>query len=436
MGDLNDREIATLIWLAIALVWLLWKGKAWGIATGLVKTFFKPIILRSIAVMATYVAGCVWILAHFNVWALDNTKTTLVWFGTFVLGWLFNFNRWDEDPDAQARATLKELLSVMAIVTFVTDFYTFPLLAELVLVPMAAFVTMMAAVAKGKPDRSLVAKACQGVLTITGLGMLLWAGAGLIRDFAGFATVENGREFTTPALLSVMFLPFMYAFNIYTAYETSFLTLPTAIEKAGLKPYAFRAAVRGFGLDVKLLRRWKAALFNRDATSRGDIDQLISKIRTAAKRERNPPSVPPELGWSPYMAAKWPNAQGVAARQYNPLYGEWGSSSPYRKLGDKTFGDSLAYYVRGTETAATRLTLTLNRDRRNNGDTSQASLDAFSDAVIAVIIGVFGEDASRVIKGLKSKRRKTRLKPITVELKEDDYHLKLLVTHDAHIEPS
>ncbi|KQY26154.1 hypothetical protein ASD38_20640 [Caulobacter sp. Root487D2Y] len=434
MGDLNDREIASLIWLAIALLWLIWKGQALGLLAGLARTFCKPIILRSVALMATYVAGCVWILAHFKIWAFDNTKTTLVWFGTFVLGWLFNFNRWDGDPDAQARATLKELLSVIAIVTFVTDFYTFPLLGELVFVPVLAFVGMMAAVAGKKAESQLVAKLCQGILMLAGLTMLTWAAAGLIGDFARFATIDNGREFATPALLSLMFLPFMYAFNVYAAYELGFIALPKAIEGAALKGYALRAAIRGFGINVKLMRRWKAALFNRDAATRADIDQLVSTMRSAVRRERNPPAVPAEHGWSPYAAGKWPVAQGIAARDYNPIYGEWGSSSPYRKLDDTILGDNLAYYVRGTEMAATRLTLTLNRDRRK-GETSEDALAVFSDAVVAVVSGVFGGDAPRIIRGLKNKRHQTRQKPVTVMLKEDDHRLQLILTHDAHVEP-
>lgn len=435
MEILNNREIATLLWFAALMTWAMWKAKAWPALRGVVTSFCKPIILRSITLMAAYVAATVWLLANFDLWELANLKTTIVWFGTFVLGWMFNLNRWDADPNENVRATLAELLSVTVFVTFLTEFYTFNLIGELVLVPVAAFIALMGAVSEHKPETARVAKLAKFLLGVIGWGLILHAAYRVVGDFRGFATVETGREFAVPGLLSLLFIPFMYVFNVYVAYETTFRVLPRRMAEGGVGRYAFWRAVMSFGLNVKLMRRWKAALFNRDAITRRDVDQLIATMKAARRRERKPPLVKPEEGWSPHAATGWLQGHGLGTSGYNPIYGgEWGASSPYRKLGGGVLGDSLTYYVRGTAEAATKLTLMLNLDRLRKEETPQASLDTFSDALFALLFGAFGDKAPRVARGLKNKKRRTQQDRVTVALTEGDSTIKLVITHPAHVE--
>jgi hypothetical protein len=434
MGELNNRELATLIWFGAVFLILTWKANAWGLVRGLVSTFCKPIILRSLALMAAYVAGCVWILARFDLWRLDNLKTTIMWFGAFVLGWLFNFKRWEADPDAQVSATVKELLNVTILVTFLAEFYTFSLVGELVLVPVLSIIALLAAVAQGKPEMAAAAKLFNGLLALAGWGLLLFAAGRLIADFRTFATPDTGREFALPGLLSLMFLPFMYAFNVFAAYDVGLRTLPTNIEKAGLRGYALRSAVLSFGTNVKLMRRWKKALFVLGAKTAADINAVIATLRAAEARERKPPLVPQGQGWSPHAAREWLRDHALVAGDYSPRYGGWGATSQARRLQESVLGDTLSYSIAGTAMAATRLTLVLDRGRLENGPTSDASLQALVSATTTLLTAVFGEDAERVVKSLRCKKRRVRFGVVLAQLVEDEDRLKLTLTHEAHVE--
>lgn len=431
MGDLNSREIAILIWFAVGLFLFIWKGKGWGAIKGVGRTFFKPIILRSIALMATYVAGCVWVLHQIDLWRLDNLKTTVVWFATFVIGWLFDFDRWFANPNTKVRATLREVLNATVFVTFLTDTYTLSLPAELVLVPVLVFAGLMVAVSERTPKSVTVTKLFQGLLVFIGLGLLAFAVGQVLADVSGFATAENGREFAVPGLLSLMFLPFMYAFNVAAAYEVSFMSLPRRLEGAGLKPYAFRSALRAFGLNVSLLRRWKAALYALEPTSRVEIDNSLQVLRAAAARERRPPTVDPADGWSPHVARTWLKAHQLSAGDYNPRYGEWGATSPYRKLTGGILGDTLTFSIRGTAFAATRFTLSLNR----SDETAPASLEAFIAAGETLLVTLFGEASSKAIRQLRAKRFKTRVGHAEVSVRTEGRVHSLVLQHDAHVEP-
>lgn len=436
MEILNTREIAIVVWSILIFGAATWKAKAWGVVSGMVRTFCKPLFLRLIAVMGIYVAASAWLLSRIGLWEPGNLKTTLIWFVTFAMGGMFNMVRSNADPNDGARATLKELLSVTTFVTFLTEFYTFHLAVELVLVPLITFIVLIGTFTKGRQGFERVAKVCGGLLSICGFALLGYAGFRLLSDLRGFATADTGREFAVPALLSLLFIPFMYVFNVYVAYDTMARLLPRRWEEGGVGRYAVQRAILSFGLDVKLMRRWKGALFNCDATTRKDVDALIETMKAAKRRERKPPLVKSDDGWSPYAAIKWLDGQGLGAPGYDPIYrDQWGASSPYRKLGGGVLGDSLAYYVRGAGHAATKLTLMLNLDRLRKEETPQTSLDAFSDASFALLVGAFGEKALRVSRGLKNKKRRTQEDGVLVRLTDDGLTIKLTITHPAHIEP-
>jgi hypothetical protein len=436
MEILNSREIAVVVWSVLLFGAAIWKAKAWSLVRAVVRTFCKPMLLGSIAAMGIYVAISAWLLSKVGLWELSNLKTTIVWFVTFALSWMFNMARWNADPNDGVRTTLKELLGVTTFVTFLTEFYTFHLAVELALVPLVTFIVLISTFAKGRASFALVEKVFGGLLSIIGFALLGHAIYRLLNDLGGFATVDTGREFAAPALLSLMFIPFMYVFNVYVAYDTMARVLPRRLEEGGAGQYAVRRAILSFGLDVKLMRRWKAALFNRDAQTRSDVDALIATMKGAKRRERDPPLVKSAEGWSPYAAIDWLGAHGLSTSGYNPIYGdEWGASSPYRKLGGGVLGDTLAYYVRGTGHAATKLTLMLNLDRLRTDPTPQASLDAFADALFALLVGTFGEKAPRVSRGLKNKKRRTQEDGVSVRLTDNDSTIKLTITHGAHVEP-
>lgn len=432
---LNSREIATLVWLTGGFTWAVWKANAWGAIAGVFRSFWKPIILRSIGAMMLYVVVTVWLLARFDLWEWSNLKTTVVWFVTFVLGWVFNLKRWEADPNEDAKTTLKEVLDATVLVTFLTELYTFNLIAELVLVPIVAFIVLLAAVSEREERTRGVAKFLNGFLAIVGLGLFAYALYQVARDFGGFATANNGREFAVPALLSLMFLPFMYAFNVVAGYETAFMTLGIAVkDKAARRSAKFRAPL-AFGLDVMLMRRWKTALFNLDVTSPEDVRSSIALMKAARRRERYPPPVSAAEGWSPYAAIGWLKSLGLPITAYNPSYGEWSGSSPYRQLGGGVLGDSLAYYVKGTATAATILTLKLSFDRLREGDAPESTLQIFSDGILALLAVVFGDAATEVARALKTPGHSFVVGPVTAALVEEDSSMKLVLTHAAHVEP-
>jgi hypothetical protein len=437
MEILNSRELASLIWFGIVSGLLIWKARAWGALKGVFRSFFKPVLLRVIATMVAWVAGSVWLLWRLDLWTLGNLKTTIFWFVAFAMGWMLNVKRWEGDPGESVKATLREVLGVTAFVTFFVEFYTFNLLGELIFVPVISFIVLLGTFAQGRKGHELVAKVLGGMTALIGWGLLAYAAWRLFSDLRGFATPENGREFAVPGLLSLLFLPFMYVLGVQNAYGEVSRALSFNLKDEPAFSYAKRRLPLWFGLDVALMRRWRVALFRLRPTTPEEVRRTVLLMKAARRRERFKPQVPLEFGWSPYRAAFLLSAEGLKAGPYNPDYnGGWLAASSRRELSDGVLGDALRYQVEGGEEIATKLTLTFTRDRLRpaDEDTPQSSIDALKDAVVVLLVGVFGQHAQQVSQGLMSEAKRTVLDGVVVEFVEDE-GTQLVIRHPLHIEP-
>ncbi|MDI1281505.1 hypothetical protein [Brevundimonas sp.] len=436
MEILNPRELASLIWFVGVVGLLVWKAKAWGALLGLVRSFCKPIILTVIALMALWVASSIWVLARIDLWDIGNLKTSLIWFLAFALGWMFNVRRWEGDPSEMAKSMVREVLGVTTAVTFLAEFYTFNIWGELILVPVVSFIVLMATFAQGQEGHEIVAKVFGALVSIIGLSLLSYAAWRLFSDLRGFATPETGREFAVPALLSLLFIPFMYGLAVWNGYGEVSRVLYFTIKDPNVLAFAKRRLFLWFGLDVSLLRRWRVSLFRLETRTNADVRRTVLTMKAARRREIRKPHIPHEFGWSPYRAAKFLSKHDLNAGPYNPSYGEWSALAPSHYLTKSPIGDRLTYQVTGTEEIATKLTLTFFSDRlrKDDEDTPPSSIRALADASTALLMAVFDERFADVSRDLSNGARSTELDGVTVELVEDE-GTKLIIRHPMYTGP-
>lgn len=437
--ELNGREIAILIWGVGLLGLVVLKASAWPALFGVFRAFWTPFILLPIGLMALYVEASVWALWRIGLWTTDNLKTTLVWFITFAVAWIFDTKRWEADPNQDAKVTLKEVLSVTVLVTFVTEFYTFNLIGELILVPAVSFIALLAGVAGLQERTRIVAKLFNGVLAVVGFSLLGFAAYRLLGDLRGFATAETGREFAVPGLLSLLFIPFMYVFNVWNAYSGVLRTMSISIKDEKVRRYARRRAFFWFGLNVGLLQRWRALLFRTRVDSIEALRRTVGTMKAARLREWEPPLVAATDGWSPHLAGQFLVSQELTPGPYNPSFGgEWSASSPYREFDSAILPDNLAYYITGTEDAATRLRIKLNVNSPDDADGQERSRAAFFTASAMLITAAFGPEGASLVErldgttGEKVEATHASLWFESEPFVRSGYSLMLTVEHNKH----
>ncbi|MCC2977164.1 hypothetical protein LK533_10830 [Sphingomonas sp. PL-96] len=362
INSISDREIASATWLAAFVAFVLINKSTRDSLGAVIRALFQPALIIPLGIAALYASGEIFLLSYMGWWSVANLKTTILWLVTFAFVTMFEVATAKNRKAGLGKITA-EILSVAVLVTFIAELYSFPLIVELIALPFVTVVVLMAEMAKHKPEHAPVAKlmgCLSGLIGSSYIGFSLWKSVELWRDTFTWA---NWLELVIPIILSVAFLPFLYAWRTYVAYNEMFTTISIfAIEKA-LVPYARWLAITRIRTDLDLLERWRKSIQSARPAKKVELKHTLTALLALKEREASPPTVPPKEGWSPYLAMQFLADVGVETGHYNHRYeDEWGASSPMRELGkgDGICRNNIAYYIDGTQHAATVLKVKLN----------------------------------------------------------------------------
>ncbi|MDP3512692.1 MAG: hypothetical protein Q8S20_08070 [Sulfuritalea sp.] len=380
--DLNNREIAALIWLAVIALWILSLKQTRPSALILVRGFFVWPLQRVFLAMTAYTLGAVVTLSKLNLWEWTNLKTTVMWWLIVGFASIWQSLRVVEERGA-FRRLLMDAVNLTAAITFIAEFGSFPLLLELLVPVPLTFIALMLAAAPYQPGAGVLVKPLTWITTMAGLGYVVWGVHEIMKAPSAFLNWNTLREFGDPILLSVAFIPFLYCLAVYTIHETTFTTLHIIWDKPKLAAYAKRRALWSFGADLTGMKRLARDLKINDIKDRKGVDDAIRQIKRLKRRERSPPTVPPDQGWSPYEAIRFLEAEGVLAGDWHSSFGEWRAEASVVKLDDGSLPDNVSFYLSGTELATTRLVLALHADNRNG---TAAASDARFYAMVQALL--------------------------------------------------
>lgn len=257
MEILNNREIALLFWAAIALGFCLAKSN---LRTGLHSVFtagISKILLKIYAIMLSYIFGMIYLLYESGLWEFNQTKTTLIWTFSVAFISLFRHDEIQKDPEYFKKA-LRDNLNLVIVIEFIVTFYSFHILIELVFVPISALLGAVYGYAGYHEQYKPVEKLLEKVFFVFGIFMIIYAGHNIVIGLSEFASIETLTDFYTPPVLSILFLPFVYALSVYSAYERAFIRIRSNANQQDILCYAKWRAVFAFHFRVKLMERWSA----------------------------------------------------------------------------------------------------------------------------------------------------------------------------------
>ena len=121
------------------------------------------------------------------------------------------------------------------------------------------------------------------------------------------------------------------------------------------------------------------------------------------RRNSYPLPVPANEGWEPIGACQMLADYNLATLDYKPVGdGEWSGSSPFFQLGSEAevWRNQLAFYVSGSQFAATELTLRLYV---NVPDHASAAEEHFVVVSLALVEAAIGLEAVESLKGALSR---------------------------------
>jgi hypothetical protein len=210
LSTLNNREIATAIWLIIAFLWAMSISGVRRSIRDLLKTFFNIKIVIPFVAMLLYILLMVIGFKKHRVLGCISTKDTILWTLGSAFTTFFALNKVSEDEHYFKNVILDNIKFIL-ILEFIINFYIFNLGVELAIIPVVALIAATNAYANVysglKPEYKRVKTLLDYVLGIFGLCLLAFTFRELILDFQNFTTLKNLRDFSLPPLFSIVLLP-------------------------------------------------------------------------------------------------------------------------------------------------------------------------------------------------------------------------------------
>lgn len=384
-GDLlNTREAALLVWASAALGYCIYKAKIREALWALLKHAVRARkLLVFFGVMLAYMALVIASLSAIGLWNPGQWKGTFLWLLFVAPVAAFPVVTKSEEPSLWRR-WVADHLKLIVLVEFIVDFYTAPFLVELLFIPFATVLTALIATGERQKDTGPAVTFLNGIMTVFGLGLLVYAAFQLATDWHAVADAGTVQDISLAPLLSLGLMPFLYGAYVYSAYERAFIPLKiTMKDDKALRSFTRSRAVLHFGLRTGLLKRWSRELWRAKPKTRNEVVRSIRAIFKARAREMAPPPVPAARGWCPYKATGFLAKGGITTEDYHEGYGEWFAQSHATDLGRGLFPDYVIYSVNGDEEAATELRLRLHANNPEDAEAVDRKFAALAHMLVA-----------------------------------------------------
>jgi hypothetical protein len=279
----NTRQEAFLAWTLIVVVGLLCWRQLRAPLLSLARIALTPIILVPVCLVAAWNAVVVLALYRFGFWNMGMLYDTVALVAVGEVGLLFKAVNATYDARFFANWILANF-GIMVVLEFMLNAYPFGFLVEfLVVVPLASILFILAAVPIGGDLGARTHSILVWIEAVFGLGILAFAVVRVVLSFRSFATWQALESAVLPAVLSVAFLPPLFAWCAWLAYTEAFSALRVfGTEDESLNRYARRRIVRRFGIRIGALQRFRrtsAFARLRGASSQQEVDLALAEAR-------------------------------------------------------------------------------------------------------------------------------------------------------------
>lgn len=252
--SLNNRELALLIWILFAIIWVVSYPKIRKSFFNLIKAFFKWKLTLAYLLMFLYITCLVLILKAIAIWKIDHIPLTVLWSLCVAFSMLFNYK--EANRKNYFKNSIKDNMRGLVFVEFFVNLYVFNLWIELIIVPMSAIIVGMKAITEKNKEYETIDKFLNLIFILGGFSILFYVGYKTVTDFENFATIQNLESFYMPILLSILFTPFVYISALMAAYETLFTRLQFFVPDKAVLRYAKFTTMLSIGFNLPKLIKW------------------------------------------------------------------------------------------------------------------------------------------------------------------------------------
>jgi hypothetical protein len=278
INALNNREIATAIWLTIILLWALSNSSVRRAILEVLKAFFNKKIIIPLIAMLLYIVFMVLAFKKIGFWDVSATKDTILWTLGSAFATYFSINKVAQDSSYFKNVILDNIKFVL-IMEFVVNLYSFSLPAELIVMPVVTFIAMSNVFAESKQEYKKVSKLLNFILGVFGLYLLAFTFREIVLDFQNFATIKNLRDFFLPPLFSIVLLPFVYVMALFMQYEMFFVRIDIANKNSDFTKYAKRRILVACHVNLSKLNKVSKNAGYPKVNNKEDVLEWLKKAK-------------------------------------------------------------------------------------------------------------------------------------------------------------
>lgn len=232
----STREEAVIIWMFIVVLiaicysslTLPFRNIPEHIISG-IKPFFEKTILTIFTLMGLYLFLAVLLLYKVGLWKTLFLKDTILWsIGTaFVL----LLDAGTVRGNISFKKLLFDSMKLILLLEFIVNFHTYSFWIEFIQLPLLIFLASINALVVRNEELKPIRKPANYLLSIYVTVLITITLINTYNDYRNFLSLENLHALLLPPLLTFIYLPFIYLFALYMAYETLFKRLDIFVNK-------------------------------------------------------------------------------------------------------------------------------------------------------------------------------------------------------------
>lgn len=274
LKSLNNREIASLIWLAVMIASFFPKLK--GSLLDVARAILNPKLLAIFCGLAANVVVVVALLLRWSLWDLTLLKDTIAWY--LMVGTVSVFASARRSEDNLPKALFIKAISLTFVAEYLFSTYVLSLWWELILVPIVALPVMMLALAKSQPEHRVLVRPLEillgAIYMLLVVNMVLQA----VHNLQNLAPLKAAQQVLLAPVLSIATIPFMIGLGLYAGYEELFIRIGFWLrDRAWLVRWAKRRALAECRLSLERLGRLRGHFYVQlsEASNADEISHVV-----------------------------------------------------------------------------------------------------------------------------------------------------------------
>lgn len=225
-----------------------------------------------------------YLLSCMGLFNISLIIVAIFWFIIGAIPLFFKANDIKKKYKNFFRNNAVESIKLPTVVGFLINFYTFNLIAELILILAIIVIVLLITVSKTDEKYKPAEKFFSIILLIIMIYLILNFIYNLFINPNGLLNINTGITFILPAILTITLLPYIYALALYIEYDTFYSRLKVVFDDPETYKYIFKKVFKKYNLDFFRLTAFIAEFRIYNTQNNEDIEKEMLR---AEKRVTN-----------------------------------------------------------------------------------------------------------------------------------------------------